>query len=106
VASIGYNPARLPKGYQLDDIDIRLVITDLCVMDWNGPNHQLQLLSLHPGISVEQVIENTGFPLHVPEVVGVTPAPTAEQLEIIRQLDPQNLRSKQLKDNPPGDRRS
>lgn len=106
VASIGYNPARLPKGYQLDDIDIRLVITDLCVMDWNGPNHQLQLLSLHPGISVEQVTENTGFPIHVPEVVGITPAPTAEQLEIIRQLDPHNLRSKQLKDNPPGDRRS
>ena len=104
VASIGYNPSRLPKGYSLDDIDIRSVITDLCVMDWQGPNHQLQLLSLHPGITVDQVLENTGFEIHLPEVITVTPAPTEQQLDIIRQLDPENWRSKQLKGNPPGDR--
>jgi glutaconate CoA-transferase subunit B len=105
VGSIGYNPERLPKGYSLEDIDIRLVVTDLCVMDWNGPNHMLQLRSLHPGIDVEQVLANTGFEIHVPNEVPVTPAPTAQQLEIIRQLDPENWRAKQLKDNPPGDRR-
>jgi glutaconate CoA-transferase subunit B len=104
VASIGYNPERLPKGYKLDDIDIRLVITDLCVMDFGGPDHQMRLVSLHPGITVEQVVENTGFEICVPDSVPTTAAPTAEQLEIIRQLDPQDFRSKQLKDNPPGDR--
>ncbi len=104
VASIGYNPERLPKGYTLDDIDIRLVITDLCVMDWGGPNHQLRLVSLHPGISVEQVVENTGFDICIPDNVPTTPAPTEEQLAIIAELDPKNFRSKQLKDNPPGDR--
>ncbi len=104
VASIGYNPERLPKGYQLDDIDIRLVITDLGVMDWNGPDHQLRLVSLHPGITVEQVQENTGFDVYMSDDVVQTPAPTEEQLALIRQLDPHNLRSKQLKDNPPGDR--
>ena len=104
VCSIGYNPQRLPKGYALDDIDIRLVITDLCVMDWKGPRHMLQLLSVHPGVSVEQVLENTGFEIHVPSSVPVTAAPTVEQLAIIAQLDPQNWRAKQLKDNPPGNR--
>ncbi|MGI9276816.1 MAG: CoA-transferase subunit beta [Endozoicomonas sp.] len=104
VSSIGYNPERLPKGYSLDDVEIGLVITDLCVMNWKDPDHQLQLVSLHPGISVEQVIENTGFDIHVPEEVGVTPAPTNEQLAIIQEMDPHNLRSRQLKDNPPGDR--
>lgn len=104
VCSIGYNPERLPKGYALDDIDIRLVITDLCVMDWNGPRHMLQLLSLHPGVAVEQVLDNTGFEIHVPANVPVTPAPTVQQLAIIAQLDPQNWRAKQLKDNPPGNR--
>lgn len=104
VCSIGYNPQRLPKGYALDDIDIRLVITDLCVMDWKGPRHMLQLLSVHPGVSVEQVLENTGFEIHVPANVPVTAAPTLEQLAIIAQLDPQNWRAKQLKDNPPGNR--
>lgn len=106
VCSIGYNPERLPKGYQLDDIDVRLVITDLCVMDWKGPHHMLQLLSLHPGISVEQVLDNTGFEVHVPEHVPVTSAPTEDQLQIIQQLDPQNWRAKQIKDNPAGDRTS
>lgn len=104
VSSIGYNPARLPRGYQLDEIDIRLVITDLCVMDWQGPDHQLRLVSLHPGISVEQVLESTGFVIHLPETIPTTPAPTEEQLQIIRALDPLNLRAKQLKDDPPGDR--
>lgn len=105
VCSIGYNPERLPKGYSFDDIDIRRVITDLCVMDWNGPNHMLQLLSLHPGVSVEQVLENTGFEIHVPGDVEMTQAPTVQQMEIIGQLDPLNFRAKQIKDNPPGDRR-
>ena len=104
VASIGYNPARLAKSYSLDEVDIRLVITDLCVMDFGGPGHQIRLRSLHPGITVEQVQQNTGFPVFVPEDVITTPAPTAEQLEIIRRMDPHNLRARELKDNPPGDR--
>lgn len=104
VCSVGYNPQRLPRGYALDDIDIRLVVTDLGVLDWNGPQHMLRLLSLHPGISVEQVLDNTGFEVHVPAQVPVTAAPSQQQLEIIAQLDPLNLRAKQLKDNPPGDR--
>ena len=104
VCSIGYNPARLARGYSLDEVDIRLVITDLCVMDFGGPEHQLRLRSLHPGISVEQVQQNTGFPVCVPADVATTPAPTAGQLEIIRRMDPHNLRARELKDNPPGDR--
>lgn len=104
VNSIGYNPERLPKGYELADIDIRIILTDLCVLDFSGPNHEIALVSVHPGITVEQVVENTGFELIIPEEVPTTAAPTEEQLEIIRALDPQNMRSKQLKDNPPGDR--
>ncbi|MDX1693475.1 MAG: ketoacid CoA transferase [Ketobacteraceae bacterium] len=104
VSSIGYNPERLPKGYSMGDIDNRLVVTDLCVMDWQGPHHMLRLVSLHPGITVEQVLENTGFEVHVEPDIPVTPAPTEEQLAVIAQLDPDNWRARQLKDNPPGDR--
>ena len=104
VSSIGYNPARLPRGHALDDVDIRLVVTDLCVMDFGGPDHQLRLVSLHPGINVEQVQENTGYAIHVPDNVAVTTAPTPEQLAIIAALDPHNQRAYQIKDNPPGDR--
>ncbi len=104
VSSIGYNPDRLPKGHSLDDVDIRLIVTDLCVMDFGGPGHQAELVSLHPGISAEQVQENTGFPLHIDGDVPVTPAPTGEQLEIIAAMDPHNQRAMQIKDNPAGDR--
>ena len=104
VASIGYNPDRLPKGYSLEDVDIRSVITNLCVMDWQGPDHQLRLVSLHPGVTVEEVQENTGFDVYIPDQVAETAAPTEEQLQILKQLDPQNLRARQLKDNPPGRR--
>jgi glutaconate CoA-transferase subunit B len=51
------------------------------------------------------VVENTGFPLHIPETVAVTAAPTPEQLAIIAALDPHGQRAYQIKDNPPGDRR-
>ncbi|MGI2258168.1 CoA-transferase subunit beta [Shewanella sp. GXUN23E] len=106
VSSIGYNPARLPKGYRLDEIDIRLVVTNLCVMDWQGPQHQLRLLSLHPGVMLDEVVANTGFAIHVPDClkgdIPVTAAPTPEQLELIRKLDPHNIRAAQLKGNPPG----
>jgi glutaconate CoA-transferase subunit B len=102
VSSIGYNPARLPKGHKLDDVDIRLVITNLCVMDFGGPDHQIRLVSLHPGVTAEQVQENTSYTVHVPTDVPVTPAPTQAQLAVIATMDPHNLRAHQIKDNPPG----
>jgi glutaconate CoA-transferase subunit B len=104
VSSIGYNPARLPRGHALDDVDIRLVVTDLCVMDFGGVDHRMRLLSLHPGVALQQVRDNTGFELEVPAQLPVTPAPTADQLAIIAALDPHNQRAQQIKDNPPGDR--
>lgn len=102
VCSIGYNPARLPKGYQLTDIDIRRVITDLCVMDFGGPNFQARVLSLHPGVSLDEVRDNTGFDVAVSDSLTETAHPTMEQLAIIAELDPKDARAKQLKDNPPG----
>lgn len=106
VGSIGYNPARLPHGYTLDDIDIRFIVTNLCVMDFGGPGHQVRLVSVHPGVSVDEVKANTGFPLHIAGQVPVTATPTVEQLALIATLDPHNLRSKQLRDNPPGIRKA
>jgi glutaconate CoA-transferase subunit B len=97
VASIGYNPARLPKGYVLDDIKIGRIVTNLCVMDFNGPNKQQRVISLHPGVTLEQVRENTGYPLAVIDNLGETPVPTAEQLALIAKFDPNNLRASALK---------
>ena len=94
VASVGYNPARLEKGWSLEEVaDIRFIFTNLCVMDFGGPDHQVRLVSLHPGVTVEQVQEATGFPIHVPAQVPTTADPTPEQLALLAQLDPHNLRA-------------
>ncbi len=63
-----------------------LVITPLCVMDFE--DKKMRLRSTHPGVTVEMVKENTGFEIIVPEDVGETPAPTDEELEIMKRLDP------------------
>ncbi|BAU72883.1 CoA-transferase subunit beta [Metapseudomonas furukawaii] len=102
VSSVGYNPARLARGWSLDDIDIRLIVTDLCVLDFLGPDRQVRIRSLHPGVEADEVQAATGFPLHIPATIPTTAAPTLEQLILIQQLDPHNLRAAQLKDNPPG----
>lgn len=104
VCSAGYNPARFPGGRFLAGLDLRLIVTDLCVMDFGGPQHQIRLRTLHPGVTFEMVQENTGFPLARPEHIPTTPAPTADQLQLIAQLDPNGVRATVLKNNPPGDR--
>jgi glutaconate CoA-transferase subunit B len=101
IGSVGYNPARWPDGKQPQYLDLRLIVTDLCVMDFGGPDHAIRVRSLHPGVTLEQVHAATGFPLFVEGVLPVTPGPDAAQMEIIRWLDPHNLRATVLKDDPP-----
>jgi glutaconate CoA-transferase subunit B len=59
-------------------------VTPLCVMDFTEDTKHLRLKSLHPGVTADEVQANTGFELVIPEKVPTTPAPTAEELEIIR----------------------
>lgn len=96
VASVGYNPARLARGWSLDDIDVRMIFTNLAVMDFGGPGRQLQVRSVHPGVTPAQVQEATGFELHIPADVPETAAPTAAQLALLERLDPHNLRASVL----------
>ena len=93
VCSIGYNPARLPKGYQLDQIHIHRIVTNLCVMDFGGPNKQMRVLSLHSGVELSEVQDNTSFTLAVDDALSTTAVPSEQQLALIQQLDPSNLRS-------------
>jgi Acyl CoA:acetate/3-ketoacid CoA transferase, beta subunit len=107
VCMAGYNPARYIGGKPPKGLDLRRIVTNLCVMDFGGPDHQIRVISLHPGVTFEEVQENTGFPLaRIAENIPVTPAPTAEQLEIIARIDPNNVRASVFKDNPPGDRKA
>jgi glutaconate CoA-transferase subunit B len=102
VGGVGYNPARWPAGARDAYVDLRLIVTDLCVMDFGGTGHAIRVRSLHPGVSLAEVQAATGFALEAPATAATTAAPSREQLEIIRRLDPHDLRAGVLKGNPPG----
>jgi len=107
VCMAGYNPERWFDGKKPIGLDLGIIVTDLAVLDFGGPDHAVRVRSLHPGVAFEQVQENTGFELARPAgEISETPAPTAEQLAIIDRLDPKGARHKALKDNPPGIRKA
>ncbi len=64
------------------------VVTDLGIMGFDENSKAMRLEQVHPGVSVEDVIENTGFDLIIPEVVPTTEPPTEEELNLLRALDP------------------
>ncbi len=100
VGGVGYNPARWPKGVSDRHVDLRLIVTDLCVLDFGGANHAIRVRSLHPTVTLAQVQAATGFALEAAASVPVTQGPTAEQLAIIARLDPHGMRASVIKGNP------
>ena len=68
------------------------VITDMAVLGFDPQTHSATLVSLHPGNRMEEVVENTEFPLLVPKEVPVTALPTAEELRLLREeIDPKGV---------------
>lgn len=100
VSGVGYNPARRVAGGNYTRVDLRVIVTNLCVMDFGGKDHAVRVISLHPGVSFEMVQAATGFALEAGDLVE-TAMPDAEALAIIAQLDPHNFRANVIKDNPP-----
>jgi len=67
------------------------VVTPLCLM--RRVEGRLAVESLHPGVTAEMVEANTGFALAIPPGCPGTSPPTAEELAVIRELDPRNYRA-------------
>lgn len=102
VCSVGYKDDNWQPGVRRDFASVERIVTNLCVMDFGGPNHALRVISLHPGVSFDEVQDNTSFPLILADDCTETAHPSADQLVIIRKLDPRDVRARQIKDNPPG----
>jgi glutaconate CoA-transferase subunit B len=64
------------------------VITTLGVLRF-GADGEAYLASIHPGVALETVLENTGWTLRVADALVETPAPTPEELAAVRELDPE-----------------
>jgi glutaconate CoA-transferase subunit B len=67
------------------------VITTLGVLRFHPDTKEMVLAAVHPGVTVERVLANTGWPLLVADELTTTPAPTAEELAIIRHFDPEGF---------------
>jgi glutaconate CoA-transferase subunit B len=99
-SGVGYDSARWRDGARRDLMELRRVISNLAVMDFGGPGNTMRIISTHPGVTVEQVQEQTGFELAVADKVKETAIPTSEQLAMISDvLDPHNLRASAVKES-------
>lgn len=60
------------------------LVTPLCHFSFDKARARFRLESVHPGHTVEEVLDNTGFAFDRPEHVPVTPAPSPEVLSLLR----------------------
>jgi hypothetical protein len=74
-------------------------VSDLGVFDFDTPDHSMRLASLHPGVTVAEVRQATGFEPTVPDDVPYTREPTPEELRLIREvIDPEGIREREVPD--------
>jgi len=98
VSGIGYERAAGAGPWIAAHHDIRRVVTNKAVLDFESPERVARLRSVHPGVAVGQVVELTGFELIVPDDVATTRRPTADELAALEVLDPQGLRHREVKE--------
>ena len=67
------------------------VVTDLAIIGFDEDSKRMQIVALHPGVTIEQVQANTGFELEVAAEVATTEPPTQQELAVLRHLDPERL---------------
>jgi len=97
VSGVGYDRAAGLGRRAARFHELRRVVTNLAVLDFAGPDHSMRLRSVHPGVSVSDVAEATGFLLAAPYQVPQTRLPTAAELALIREhLDPDSRRDQEL----------
>ena len=96
VSGVGYDRAAALGSKAGRFHEIRRVVTNLGVFDFDTPDHRMRLRSLHPGVELTRVIDSTGFELVIPDRVDTTPVPTPEMLGVLRELDPQGYAEKEV----------
>ena len=96
VAGVGYDKVdRDNPAFRFHHI--HRVVSNLGVFDFGGPGHTMRALSLHPGVTADEVAENTSFEIAELGTAGESRLPTAEELRIIREvLDPKKIRDREV----------
>jgi acyl CoA:acetate/3-ketoacid CoA transferase beta subunit len=83
-------------GHDRGAHEIRRVVTNLAVLDFATADRTMRLVSVHPGVAVADVVENTGFQLAV-EDVATTREPDDDELRLLRTvIDPRGAGAKEV----------
>ncbi len=70
----------------------KLVVTDKAILAFDQGSGEMTLTSLHPGVSLDEVLAEVGWPLRVNPDLKTTDAPTSKEIRIIREeLDPDGI---------------
>ncbi|UTW10128.1 CoA-transferase subunit beta [Marinobacterium rhizophilum] len=67
--------------------------TDLCIMETDPATREFIVTSIHPGVTREQIIENTGWAIRFADQVVETPAPNETELSALRALNERTARA-------------
>ena len=98
VSGVGYDRAAALGPVSSRFHEIRRVVSNLGVFDFATEDRRMRLASLHPGVTVEEVVEQTGFELVVPPDVPTSRAPDAEELRLLREvIDPDGVGSREVR---------
>jgi len=80
-------------------VEIRRVVTNLAVFDFATPDRRMRLASVHPGVTVDDVVAATGFDLAIGDDTPESRLPTDEELRLIREvIDPEGAREREVPD--------
>jgi acyl CoA:acetate/3-ketoacid CoA transferase beta subunit len=94
VSGVGYDRVQGNPAARFHDV--HRVVTDLGVFAFDGPDHAMSALSLHPGVTAEEVEERTTFTVHGLADAPTTREPTDDELTVLAWLDPRGLRNKEV----------
>ncbi len=98
VCGVGYERAAAAGPAATRFHEIRRVISNLGVFDFETPDRVMRLRSVHPGVTADEITEATGFELVVPTDVPETRMPTPLEIELLRTvLDPSDLRDREVR---------
>jgi acyl CoA:acetate/3-ketoacid CoA transferase beta subunit len=78
-------------------VEVRRVVSNLGVFDFDTPDRRMRLRSVHPGVTVDEVVAATGFDLAVPDEVPTSRLPADDELRLIREvIDPSGAREREV----------
>jgi glutaconate CoA-transferase subunit B len=69
------------------------LITDLCVFEPDAVSKEMTVTSIHPGITRDQIAANTGWTVRYAANVAETPVPTAQELQVLRDVHARTARA-------------